>query len=63
MSWTHAICDDCWDKKNPDRPSPRSNVGEMELCCYCGKKTRSGIYVRGNPKDAPHCAKAPGEPA
>lgn len=49
MSWTQAICNDCWDKREPDRPSPRSNQGGGEFCAYCGDATVSGIYVRDDP--------------
>ena len=48
--WTHTICCDCWDKKNPDRPTTaetRANdSGVDERCCYCGQHTRTGIYIR-----------------
>jgi hypothetical protein len=53
--WTHAICADCWDKKNPERPALRTpegmeqKVGASETCCYCLWPTRSGIYVREDP--------------
>jgi len=53
-NWTHAICDDCWDKQHPDRPSPRAGEGETECCCWCGAATWSGIYLRADPKDMPH---------
>lgn len=47
--WTHAICDDCWDKKNPERPSPRRASGDREICCFCAMGTNSGIYIREDP--------------
>lgn len=47
--WTHAVCDDCWDDKHPDRLSPRAGTGEIEHCCYCGRHTVSGIYLRDDP--------------
>lgn len=56
MSWTHLICDDCWDKKNPDLAAVTADVGfrslepaefgKPTLCCFCSEPTRSGIYVR-----------------
>jgi len=52
--WTHAICDDCWDEKHPDRPAPRKGQGPIEHCCYCGDHTTSGIYVRDDPATVPH---------
>lgn len=53
-NWTHAICDDCWDKDNPERRSPRKGEGNPESCCYCGKATLSGIYVRDDPSGMTH---------
>lgn len=49
--WTHAICLQCWDEKNPDR-IPHRVVGGLEImdeCCFCGKATAAGIYVRVDP--------------
>ena len=54
-NWTHNICDDCWDKLNPDRLSSRVNEGYTEHCCWCGKFTNSGIYLRHDPLDVPMC--------
>lgn len=51
--WTHVICDDDWDERNPDRPSPRRGAGPLEHCCYCGRHTASGIYVRDDPAAIP----------
>jgi hypothetical protein len=49
-NWTHAICDDCWDERYPDRnKSPRRGMGDLEMCCWCGKDTNSGIYIREDP--------------
>jgi hypothetical protein len=53
MSWTQAVCDDCWDERNPDRLSPRRGSGYHETCCWCGGNTRSGIYVREDPATVP----------
>lgn len=47
--WTHSICDDDWDKLNPDRPSLRIGAGEFETCCFCGEEHWSGIYIRQVP--------------
>jgi hypothetical protein len=49
MTWTHQICDDCWDEKNPDALSPRHNQGDLEICCWCGRENFSGIYLRFDP--------------
>jgi hypothetical protein len=56
MSWTQAICADCWDEKYPDRkvrPHQRANVAELERCAYCGNATHLGIYVRDDPAKVP----------
>lgn len=49
-SWTQPCCDDCWDERNPDRPSPRRGQGTAEICCHCAGMTFSGIYVRVDPE-------------
>jgi hypothetical protein len=56
LSWTQPVCDDDWAERNPDRPNPvRMNpeFTEQEQCCYCGKPTKSGIYVRVDPATVP----------
>jgi len=53
--WTHSICEQCWVDKNPGREPHR--VGwrqsrfnaQSELCCYCGREHKSGIFVREDP--------------
>lgn len=52
--WTQPICNDCWDDKHSDKPSPRVNQGDEEQCSYCGKVTVSGIYVRDDPATVPY---------
>ena len=52
-TWNHAICDNCWRKRNPDFRSPFRVVDKTaETCCFCVEKTSSGIYVREDPKSA-----------
>lgn len=51
--WTHLICWECWDKRNPDRPAHRVNSGHEALCCFCSRWTTSAIYVLENPADMP----------
>lgn len=53
--WTHAICDECWEKKEPDREPTRlvEEFRHKEPCCYCGKSQKSGIFVRGDPTITP----------
>ena len=47
--WTHSICEDCWDKKNPTKLADRHGPGDDDICCFCQKKHNSGIYIRENP--------------
>jgi hypothetical protein len=54
-NWTHAICDEDWDRLNPERPSPRTGAGAFERCCWCGDPTFSGLYLRFDPYALPFC--------
>lgn len=56
--FTHTICEGCWDKKNPGRQALRvsANYTEAEPCCFCGKQTNAGIFVREDPQNT-ICAK------
>lgn len=50
--WTHSICDECWQKREPNRVPVRAvPIMVAGRCCYCGKEHRSGIYVREHPAD------------
>lgn len=56
--WTHNACYDCYGKKYPKRTPHRLKPEEgqslpMEACCYCGKETPDGIYVRDDPETTP----------
>lgn len=52
-AWIHALCDPCWDKRNPGQQPLRIRSGSREelACCSCAQFTISGIYARGNPVD------------
>lgn len=56
LSWTQPACDECWWERYPGREPARivATLREKETCVYCGKDTRSGIYVRIDPAEAPH---------
>jgi len=57
MTWTQPVCDTCFAGVLPQVPNPvrlKGEMREMERCCLCGISTRSGLYVRLNPKDVPH---------
>lgn len=57
MEWIHNSCQTCWDSLHPDRFPSRSVITKENICCFCGTKTTSGIYIRVNPKDESlkHC--------
>lgn len=56
---THNVCDDCWPKQQPDREAYRIKDREVEICCYCGTKTESGIYYRDYADPGMHCLVEP----
>ena len=48
-TWTQAICEECYQKRRPGWRPYRLKKPDEEICCDCGKKTKSGIYYRENP--------------
>ena len=49
--WNHSICPACWRIREPLR-EPVVVMGEEKVkCCFCGKETAAGIYVREHPKN------------
>lgn len=54
--WTHSICPDCWDERYPNHvPFRITVVHPKEHCCFCGKDSTAGIYVREDIANAPFC--------
>lgn len=53
-SWTQPICRLCWNHDHPDKPfgEDRDGRGPEERCSNCGSWTRSGVYIRVDPKVA-----------
>ena len=49
--WTHNICDNCWDKRNSISIPVKIIEPDEEPCCFCGKLSKSGIFVRHDPTD------------
>jgi hypothetical protein len=50
--WTHSMCSNCWNKRNPGQPAKvevRSPGAIRQVCCFCGEYHWSGIYVREDP--------------
>lgn len=41
------MCEGCWNKMDPERRAVRMEIGpEAEVCCFCGERHSSGIYIR-----------------
>jgi len=52
-SFTQPLCDRCWIEAHGITSVPvRMQRPEGEVCCNCGKGTRSGIYIRIDPQEA-----------
>jgi hypothetical protein len=50
MRWTHNICQDCWAELHPDRqPHKLVAAAHEDICCFCGRVSIGGIYVREDP--------------
>lgn len=49
---THPQCDECWWARRPGVEPARVLP---EVCCFCGERTRSGIYVRAKGAEAGFC--------
>jgi hypothetical protein len=49
--WPHPICLDCWDARNPGRVPRRIVEAESEMCCFCGRRTTAGVYLRFDPSE------------
>lgn len=52
--WNHSQCYPCWFKKwSLTRIPARFNQGgAVKPCCFCGRLTGSGIYIRARPQSA-----------
>jgi hypothetical protein len=55
--WTHSICvKDFEDLTGKSAESAvRMKDPELEVCCFCGKDTISGIYIRHDPSKLNYC--------
>lgn len=53
-NWTQPVCDACYIMVLPGPKPHRLVDAQDETCCYCGKVTSSGIYMRVNPAHVPH---------
>jgi hypothetical protein len=52
-TWRHSVCRDCWNRRRPHTSSVGHEVPARfrvwDICCFCGKKHKSGLYARTNP--------------
>ncbi len=53
--WTHAICFSCWNERKKDQQPHMVINAELEACCFCGKDTQEGIYIRHDGSLLPNC--------
>jgi hypothetical protein len=47
----HLSCIECWERNFPDQIPFRVKQAGLDSCCFCGKPTVSGIYVRANARE------------
>lgn len=56
-NWTQPQCGICWELTYGPTRTPYRLVKEYrqrEVCCTCGRRTRSGIYIRVDPSTVPY---------
>lgn len=56
LSWTQPMCDACWEADPYNGRPYRMIDRDTEICAWCGKETRSGIYRREDPALVPYPA-------
>lgn len=44
--YAHPMCRICWNQRRPNDQPPRTIDPDEDWCCFCGRKTTDGIYVR-----------------
>jgi hypothetical protein len=57
LSWTQPACDPCAEIRYPGRVMHRLVDPDVEVCCFCGSPTASGVFVRVNPAEFPHATR------
>lgn len=59
-SWNHSMCYDCWRRERGLDIPVRVKEHDPEICCFCGRWTIEGIFVRKDPaKMTCGCQKEP----
>ncbi len=51
--WTHPMCTVCWRAQQGDQVPYRVTNPDLKQCCWCGRETEQGIYMRADPDDLP----------
>ena len=60
-NWTQPVREECFLAHHYDGQQPaRLKQAEEEVCCHCGARTKSGIYVRVDPATVAYPAKRDG---
>ena len=54
FGWTQPACEPCFKINHPGKGVMRFKPAELENCCFCNNETKSGIYVRVDPKTVPY---------
>jgi hypothetical protein len=50
-NWIHAVCPSCsWAERIGVRVGV---IAEQEVCCFCGRDTLAGFYVKRDPSKTP----------
>jgi len=47
--WEHYVCGACYAGLQPGRKPTRVIDAKPGICCACGKRHASGIFMRANP--------------
>jgi len=48
--WNHSMCILCWRLRRGNREPFRLKDPKETICCFCGEKHQSGIFVRADPE-------------
>lgn len=50
-AWMHGCCVTCWNifRMEPKKDADTMTTCAPEVCCWCGRVTTAGIYLRGDP--------------
>lgn len=60
-NWNHYSCEECYDDIYHGRQPIKLTEDKAKPCCFCGRPTFSGIYVRRDPSCCPNVKTQTGE--